>query len=160
MQWLFFTFGKSGSPQRHALEDALLQAANSDALVSMAVDTEQFALLALSGCFGRVQRGPAPLYYRTVEDRYAEVPTVPQPVVAAPEKPASAVSQSVIFKRTSNEQEVERLAEERVAKEAVRATKPVEKVPSAREKEELRLRRLLDMEMISQEEFNRRMGVK
>ena len=48
VQWLFLTFGKAGSPQRHALEDAVGQISGAEALVSMAVDTEQFALISTS----------------------------------------------------------------------------------------------------------------
>lgn len=48
VQWLFMTFGQSGSPQRHALEDALKQIDGADALTSMAVDIEQFALISTS----------------------------------------------------------------------------------------------------------------
>ena len=46
VQWLFFTFGKSGSPQRHALKDALVQIPDADTLTAMAVDVEQFAFLS------------------------------------------------------------------------------------------------------------------
>jgi len=43
--WLFFSFGASGSVQRHALESALLQVDGADGLTSMAVDSETFSLL-------------------------------------------------------------------------------------------------------------------
>lgn len=46
MQWLFFTFGAAGSPQRHALREALDVVQGTDALVSVAVDVEQFALIS------------------------------------------------------------------------------------------------------------------
>lgn len=46
VQWLFFTFGKAGSPQRHALGDAIGQISEADALTAMAVDVEQFAFLS------------------------------------------------------------------------------------------------------------------
>ena len=46
VQWLFFAFGKGGSPQRHAMFDALDQVPEADTLVSMAVDVEQFALIS------------------------------------------------------------------------------------------------------------------
>lgn len=46
VQWLFFTFGKAGSPQRHALGDAVGQIKEADALTAMAVDVEQFAFLS------------------------------------------------------------------------------------------------------------------
>lgn len=39
---LFMTFGASGSGARRATEDALSQAPSSDALVRVAVDTEEF----------------------------------------------------------------------------------------------------------------------
>ena len=48
MQWLFFTFGKAGSPQRHAYADALGQVSNADALTAMAVDSEQFSMISTS----------------------------------------------------------------------------------------------------------------
>ena len=46
IQWLLFTFGKAGSPQRHAYSDALSEVAGADTLVAMAVDVEQFAFLS------------------------------------------------------------------------------------------------------------------
>lgn len=46
VQWLFFTFGAAGSPQRHALSDALGQISGADALSAMAVDVEQFAFFS------------------------------------------------------------------------------------------------------------------
>ena len=46
VQWLFFTFGAAGSPQRRAYSDAVLQISGADAMVAMAVDVEQFALLS------------------------------------------------------------------------------------------------------------------
>lgn len=46
VQWLFFTFGAAGSPQRHAMNDALDQAVGADGLVAMAVDVEQFAIVS------------------------------------------------------------------------------------------------------------------
>ena len=46
VQWLFFTFGAAGSPQRHAYNDAVSQVSGADAMVSMAVDVEQFALFS------------------------------------------------------------------------------------------------------------------
>ena len=46
VQWLFFTFGAAGSPQRRAYSDAGLQISGADAMVAMAVDVEQFALLS------------------------------------------------------------------------------------------------------------------
>ena len=46
VQWLFFTFGAAGSPQRRALRDALGRVDGVDALVSAAVDVEQFAFLS------------------------------------------------------------------------------------------------------------------
>ena len=46
VQWLFFTFGKAGSPQRHALDDAVGQVPETDTLIAMAVDEEQFAFLS------------------------------------------------------------------------------------------------------------------
>ena len=48
VQWLFFTFGKAGSPQRHAYADALEQVSNADALTAMAVDIEQFSMISTS----------------------------------------------------------------------------------------------------------------
>ena len=48
VQWLFFTFGKAGSPQRHAYNDALGQVSNADALTAMAVDIEQFSMISTS----------------------------------------------------------------------------------------------------------------
>lgn len=48
VQWLFFTFGAAGSPQRHALADALGQVSGADTLTAMAVDVEQFAFLSTS----------------------------------------------------------------------------------------------------------------
>lgn len=45
MNWLFFTFGSSGSGQRHALDDALQQVDGADGLVAMAVDEEFFMLV-------------------------------------------------------------------------------------------------------------------
>lgn len=46
--WLFFTFGKEGSVQRHALEDAISQVSGCDGLVSMAIDSETFCILPIS----------------------------------------------------------------------------------------------------------------
>ena len=46
VQWLFFTFGAAGSPQRHALADALGHISGADAMVAMAVDVEQFAFFS------------------------------------------------------------------------------------------------------------------
>ncbi len=46
VQWLFFTFGAAGSPQRHALSDAIGRISGADALTAMAVDVEQFALFS------------------------------------------------------------------------------------------------------------------
>ena len=46
VQWLFFTFGASGSPQRRAYGDAVSQISGADAMVAMAVDVEQFSLLS------------------------------------------------------------------------------------------------------------------
>lgn len=46
VQWLFFTFGAAGSPQRRAYSDAVSQVAGADAMVAMAVDVEQFAFLS------------------------------------------------------------------------------------------------------------------
>ena len=46
MQWLFFTFGKAGSPQRHAYHDALHRISGADSLVAMAVDVEKFSFLS------------------------------------------------------------------------------------------------------------------
>ncbi len=46
VQWLFFTFGAAGSPQRHALADATRKIAGADALTAMAVDVEKFALFS------------------------------------------------------------------------------------------------------------------
>ena len=46
VQWLFFTFGPAGSPQRHALEGAINQVIGADAIVAMAVDVEQFAFFS------------------------------------------------------------------------------------------------------------------
>lgn len=46
MQWLFFTFGAAGSPQRHALREALGAVQGTDALISVAVDIEQFAFIS------------------------------------------------------------------------------------------------------------------
>lgn len=48
VQWLFFTFGAAGSPQRHALNDALDRAVGADGLVALAVDVEQFAMISTS----------------------------------------------------------------------------------------------------------------
>lgn len=45
VNWLFFTFGAGGSGQRHALEDALEQVPEANALVSMAIDEEFFMLV-------------------------------------------------------------------------------------------------------------------
>lgn len=45
VNWLFFTFGLGGSGQRHALNAALAQIPGTDALVSMATDTETFFLI-------------------------------------------------------------------------------------------------------------------
>lgn len=45
VNWLFFTFGKGGSGQRHALDDALSQIPGSEGLVGMAVDQESFMLV-------------------------------------------------------------------------------------------------------------------
>ena len=44
IDWLFFTFGKGGSGQRHALADALRQVPGSTALTAMAIDEETFVL--------------------------------------------------------------------------------------------------------------------
>lgn len=44
IDWLFFTFGKGGSGQRHALTDALRQVPGATALTAMAVDEETFVL--------------------------------------------------------------------------------------------------------------------
>ncbi len=46
VQWLFFTFGAAGSPQRHALSDAIGRISGADALTAMAVDVEQFTFLS------------------------------------------------------------------------------------------------------------------
>ena len=46
VQWLFFTFGAAGSPQRRAYSDAVSQISGADAMVAMAVDVEQFAFLS------------------------------------------------------------------------------------------------------------------
>lgn len=48
MQWLFFTFGAAGSPQRHALNEAIGMVQGAEALTAMAVDVEQFALFSTS----------------------------------------------------------------------------------------------------------------
>ena len=48
VQWLFFTFGRAGSPQRHAYADALVQVSGAEAITAMAVDVEQFAFLSPS----------------------------------------------------------------------------------------------------------------
>lgn len=45
VNWLFFTFGLGGSGQRHALASARDQIPGTDALVSMAIDTESFILI-------------------------------------------------------------------------------------------------------------------
>ena len=45
VNWLFFTFGKGGSGQRHALDDALAQIPGAEGLVGMAVDQESFMLI-------------------------------------------------------------------------------------------------------------------
>ena len=44
VDWLFFTFGKGGSGQRHALKDAVRQVPGATALTAMAVDQETFIL--------------------------------------------------------------------------------------------------------------------
>ena len=44
IDWLFFTFGRGGSGQRHALADALRQVPGSTALTAMAIDEETFVL--------------------------------------------------------------------------------------------------------------------
>ena len=46
VQWLFFTFGAAGSPQRHALSDAIGKIPGAEALTAMAVDEERFALIS------------------------------------------------------------------------------------------------------------------
>ena len=46
VQWLFFTFGAAGSPQRHALSDAIGKISGAEALTAMAVDEERFALIS------------------------------------------------------------------------------------------------------------------
>ena len=46
VQWLFFTFGAAGSPQRRAYGDAVSKISEADAMVAMAVDVEQFAFLS------------------------------------------------------------------------------------------------------------------
>ena len=46
VQWLFFTFGAAGSPQRHAYNDAVSQISGADGMVAMAIDVEQFAFLS------------------------------------------------------------------------------------------------------------------
>lgn len=48
ISWLFFTFGKDGSVQRHALEDAVSQVSGCDGLTSMAIDSETFCILPIS----------------------------------------------------------------------------------------------------------------
>ena len=48
VQWLFFTFGAAGSPQRRAYNDAVSQISGADAMVAMAVDVEQFAFFSPS----------------------------------------------------------------------------------------------------------------
>lgn len=45
VEWLFFSFGKGGSGQRHALADALRQVPGATALTAMAVDEESFILI-------------------------------------------------------------------------------------------------------------------
>jgi len=45
VSWLFFTFGRHGSSQRHALRDAMAEIPGTDALVSVAVDEEIFMLV-------------------------------------------------------------------------------------------------------------------
>lgn len=44
IEWLFFSFGKGGSAQRHALADALRQVPGATALTAMAVDEETFVI--------------------------------------------------------------------------------------------------------------------
>lgn len=48
VEWLFFTFGKAGSVQRHALEDALSQVDGADGLVAMSIDSETFSMMPIS----------------------------------------------------------------------------------------------------------------
>lgn len=48
VSWMFFTFGKDGSVQRHALEDAISKVSGCDGLISMAVDSETFCILPVS----------------------------------------------------------------------------------------------------------------
>ena len=48
ISWLFFTFGASGSVQRHALEDALEQVSGADGLTAMAIDSECFSVMPIS----------------------------------------------------------------------------------------------------------------
>lgn len=48
VSWLFFTFGASGSVQRHALESALDQVSGADGLTAMAIDSECFSVMPIS----------------------------------------------------------------------------------------------------------------
>lgn len=45
MSILFLSFGKPGSSQRRALQDAIDQVPGADALISMTVDTEVFEIM-------------------------------------------------------------------------------------------------------------------
>lgn len=111
--------------------------------------------LACSGC-ARVQRGTRPICYRQL----GEVPTreaAPSEsmslslVERQEDKPKSA---AVIYKRIPTEEEVKRISREQ-EKPVVESIRPTS---SETDWEKARLRRLLEMNLISREEYTRRMG--
>ena len=114
------------------------------------------AVLSCAGC-ARVQRGPQPICYRQLGEVPARGVTQSEPLsVSLVEKHEDeSKPDAVIYKRVPSESEVRQLAREREKL----ASKPEVTAPQAEaDQEKVRLRRLLEMNLISREEYNKRMG--
>ena len=114
------------------------------------------AVLSCAGC-ARVQRGPQPICYR----KLGEVPV--RGVTQSESLSVSLVEKhedkskpdAVIYRSVPSESEVRQLARKREES----ASKPAAPAPQAEaDQEKVRLRRLLEMNLISREEYNKRMG--
>ena len=115
------------------------------------------AVLSCAGC-ARVQRGPQPICYRQLGEVPVRVMTSREPVsVSIVERHEDkSKPDAVIYRRVPSESEVRQLAREREKLDS----KPEVTAPQAEaDQEKVRLRRLLEMNLISREEYNKRMGV-
>ena len=113
------------------------------------------AVLSCVGC-ARVKRGSQPICYRQLGEVPVRgvTPNVPQSVSLVEDQEDKSKPDAVIYRRVSSESVVRQLTRER----EVSASKPTAPAPHAKaDQEKVRLSRLLEMNLISREEYNKRM---